>query len=64
MKPDFPSIGDEIAEPRPDKNIKVAAFSVSETSINIYIFENVTKQTVLVYVININVNGMLNYSAH
>ena len=33
-KPDFPSLGDEIAEPRPDMNIKVAAFTISEKSIN------------------------------
>ena len=32
---DFPCLADEIAEPRPDMNIKVAAFTVSETSINI-----------------------------
>ena len=29
-KPDCPSSADEIAEPRPDMNIKVAAFTVSE----------------------------------
>ena len=34
MKPDFPSLADEIVEPRPDMNIKVAAFTVSEKSIN------------------------------
>ena len=34
MKPDFPSSADEIAKPRPDMNIKVAAFEVSEKSIN------------------------------
>ena len=33
-KPDFPSLADEIAEPRPDMNIKVAAFTVSEKSSN------------------------------
>ena len=32
-KPSFPSLTDEIAEPRPDMNIKVAAFTVSEKSI-------------------------------
>ena len=32
---DFPSLADEIAELRPDTNIKVAAFTVSEKSINI-----------------------------
>ena len=32
---DFPCSADEIAEPRPDMNIKVAAFTVSEKSINI-----------------------------
>ena len=30
LKPDFPSLADEIAEPHPDMNIKVAAFTVSE----------------------------------
>ena len=33
-KPDFPSLADEIAEPCPDMNIKVAAFTVSEKSSN------------------------------
>ena len=27
IKPDFPSFSDEIAEPRPDMNIKFAAFT-------------------------------------
>ena len=35
-KPDFPSIADEIAEPHPDMNIKVAAFTESEKSSNTY----------------------------
>ena len=30
IKPDVPSLADEIAEPRPDMNIKVVAFTVSE----------------------------------
>ena len=34
LKPDFPSLADEIAEPHPDMNIKVAAFTVSEKSSN------------------------------
>ena len=29
IKPDFLSLADEIAEPRPDMNIKVAGFTVS-----------------------------------
>ena len=33
-KPDFPSLADELAEPHPDMNIKVAAFTVSEKSSN------------------------------
>ena len=37
MKADFPSLADEIAEPRPDVNIEVAAFTVSEKSNNNYI---------------------------
>ena len=36
-KTDFPSLADEIAEPRPGMNIKVAAFTVSEKSSNTYI---------------------------
>ena len=35
IKPDFPSLADEIAEPHPDMNIKVAAFTVSGKSSNI-----------------------------
>ena len=35
IKPNFPSLADEIAEPHPDMNIKVAAFTVSEKSSNI-----------------------------
>ena len=34
-KPDSPYLTDEIAKPRPDMNIKVAAFTVSEKSSNI-----------------------------
>ena len=34
IEPDFPSLADEIAEPRPDMNIKVTAFTVSKKSIN------------------------------
>ena len=34
IESDFPSLGDEIAEPRQDMIIKVAAFTVSEKSIN------------------------------
>ena len=29
---DFPSLADEIAEPRPDMNIKAIAFTMSKTS--------------------------------
>ena len=36
IKPDFPFLPDEIAEPHPDMNIKVAAFTVSEKSSNSY----------------------------
>ena len=35
IKPDFPSLADEKAKPRPDMNIKVAALTVSEKSSNI-----------------------------
>ena len=30
IEPDFPSLADKIAEPRPDMNIKVTAFTVSK----------------------------------
>ena len=33
IEPDFPSLADEIAEPRPDMDIKVTTFTVSEKSI-------------------------------
>ena len=33
-EPEFPCLADEIAEPRPDMNIKVVAFTVSEKTIN------------------------------
>ena len=46
MKPDFPSLADEIAEPHPDMNIKVAAFAVSEKSSNtIHLFMMDTNQS-------------------
>ena len=35
-EPDFPSLADEIAKPRPILNIKVVAFTVSEKSIYIW----------------------------
>ena len=38
-KTDFPSLAEEIAEPRPDMNIKVAAITVSEKSSNISFLE-------------------------
>ena len=36
IEPDVPCLADEIAEPHPDMNIKVAAFTVSEKSLNIF----------------------------
>ena len=36
-KPYFLSLADEIAEPRPDMNIKVAACTVSEKYINVLV---------------------------
>ena len=36
LKPDFPSLADEIAEQRPGMNIKVAAFTVGEKSSKTY----------------------------
>ena len=37
IKPDFPSLADEIAKPHPDMNIKVATFTVSEKSSNTHL---------------------------
>ena len=34
----FPSLGDGIVEPRPDMNIKIAAFTASEKSIDICLY--------------------------
>ena len=34
IEPDFPCLADEIAEIRPDMNIKVTALTVNEKSIN------------------------------
>ena len=51
MEPDFLCLADEIAEPRPDMNIKVAAFTVSEKSLNstvLIVFADYTQQICLV----------------
>ena len=53
IKPDFPYLADEIAEPRPDMNIKVAAFTVSEKSSNTYLNNNINVNK-LVYIYNYN----------
>ena len=37
IEPDFPCLADEKAEPCPDMNIKVAAFTVVEKYINKYV---------------------------
>ena len=49
MEPDFPSLADEIAEARPDMNIKVAAFTVSEKSSNTCMFRVFRKKTWFFY---------------
>ena len=36
------ALADEIARPRPDMNIKVAAFTVSKKSINTSLFDHLT----------------------
>ena len=40
LKPDFPSLANEITEPHPDMNIKVAALTVSEKSSNTMKFKS------------------------
>ena len=44
IKPDFPSLADEIAEQHPDMDIRVTAFTVSEKSSNTLQFCNVACQ--------------------
>ena len=44
MEPDFPSLADKIAEPHPDMNIKVAAFTESEKSSKIYAYVHTGQQ--------------------
>ena len=39
MGPDFPSLADEITEPRPDMNIKVTAFTASKKFYYIGLYE-------------------------
>ena len=43
-KPDFPSLLEETAEPRPDMNNKVAAFTVSKKSINLVYIDFIYKK--------------------
>ena len=51
LKPDFSSLADEIAEPRPDMNIEVTAFTVGEKSIN--------SSFSIKYIIVLNLNEVL-----
>ena len=37
-KTNFPPLEDEIAEPHPDMNIKISAFTVSELSSNTFVY--------------------------
>ena len=37
IEPDFSFLADEIAEPSPDMNVKVAAFTISLKSINNFV---------------------------
>ena len=45
IEPDFPCLADKIAEPRPNMNIKVVAFTVSEKSINTTIIDHPARKT-------------------
>ena len=56
-KPDFPSLVDEITEPRPDMNIKVAAFTVSEKSINTCSYKFFKKDYLSLLYLNIHSSG-------
>ena len=48
IEPNFPSCGDEIAEPHPGMHIKVAAFTVSQKSNNTKVFRQMREQTKIV----------------
>ena len=51
IEPDFPCLADEIAETPPDKNIKVAAFTVSEVYKYMQNEEKITKTIPFVLVL-------------
>ena len=48
LAPDFSCLADELAEQRPDMNMKVTAFTLSEksidTSLNVYLYWNIMKE--------------------
>ena len=44
IEPDFHCLADEIAESRPDMDIKVTVFTVSEKSMNIYTEQEKVRQ--------------------
>ena len=48
---DFPCLADELAKPHPDMNIEVAAFTVSEKSINIPTYLTEIHDNTLVYLL-------------
>ena len=67
LRPDFPSLADDIAEPSPNMNIKVAAFTVSQKSYNIQALkaliivcdsECLSIHSQLALVINIQTHGL------
>ena len=54
IKPDFPSLADEIAEPHPDMNIKVAALTVSEKSSNTKNQGDSNSEVIICFVLNLS----------
>ena len=64
MEPDSPCLADEVAEPRPDMNIKVAAFTEIEKSIYtkigrltpVYLFTVVIAEILLAWMVELQEN--------
>ena len=52
-KPNFPCLADEIAKPRPDMNIKVSDFTVSEKSINTNVIQRFSVLNVQIFAVRL-----------
>ena len=54
IKPDFPSLADEIAEPHPDMNIKVDTLTVSEKSSKTNNHRDSNSEVITCFVLNLS----------